>query len=63
MQEACHEFEESLDYSLRTIAVMKHHEQKQLGEERVIWFTLPYHSSSKEIRIGTQTEQEPGTKR
>ena len=43
-----------------SIAVTKHHDQKQVGEERFIWLTLPYHSSSlAEARTGTQTELEP----
>jgi hypothetical protein len=41
-----------------TIAVMKHHDQKQLGEERVY---MAYQCSSlKEVRTGTQARQEPG---
>ena len=44
-----------------TIAVMKHHNQRQLGEERVY---LAYTSISlfilKEVRTGTHTGQEPG---
>lgn len=29
-----------------TIAVKEHHEEKQVGEEGLIWLTFPYHSSS-----------------
>lgn len=33
----------------------KHHDRKQLAEERVIWFTSPDHCSSlKEVKAGTQ---------
>jgi hypothetical protein len=46
-----------------TIAAMKHHDQKQLGEERVCFvlfcFTVS-HSSLKAIRVGSQVDQEPG---
>ena len=43
-----------------TIAVMKHHDQGNLGKKGFIQLTLPYHcSSSKEVRTGTQTWQEP----
>ena len=44
-----------------TIPVMKHHFQKQVGEEKVYWLTLLYCSPLlKEVRTGTQTGQEPG---
>jgi hypothetical protein len=44
-----------------TMAVMKHHDQKQVGKKRFIWLTLPRHSSLlKEVRTGTQLGQEPG---
>jgi len=44
-----------------TIAVIKHHDQSNLGRKGSIWLTLPYHCSSmKEIRTGTQTGQESG---
>lgn len=42
-----------------SIAVMKHHDQKQLGEERA-YFT--YSSLAKAVRTGTQEEQEPGSR-
>lgn len=36
-----------------TIAVMRHHDQKEVEEDRL---TLPYHSPSlKEVRTGPQT--------
>jgi hypothetical protein len=37
--------------------LMKHHDQKQIGEERVY---LALISISKKVRTGTQTGQEPG---
>lgn len=44
-----------------SIAVMKHLDQKQVGEERFIWLTLPhYRSSLKEVKAGAQTGQELG---
>jgi len=43
-----------------TTAVMKHHDQKQFGKKGFLCLILPYHcSSSKEVRTGTQTGQEP----
>jgi hypothetical protein len=43
------------------MAVMKHHDQSTLEREGLIRLLLPQHCSSlKEIRTGTQTEQEPG---
>jgi hypothetical protein len=34
-----------------TVAVMKHHDQNNLGREEFIWLMLPYHSSSsKKVR-------------
>jgi hypothetical protein len=42
------------------VAVKKHHDQRQL-RKRLIWLTLLHHCSSpKEVRIGTQTGEEPG---
>ncbi|ERE75254.1 hypothetical protein H671_4g12780 [Cricetulus griseus] len=52
-----------VDYSVSkklsvSIAMRKHHDQKQLGKKR-IYLTFPYHSSSlKEVRTGTQARQE-----
>lgn len=41
------------------IAMMKHDDQK-LRREAFIWLTLLHHSpSSKQVRMGTQTGQEP----
>jgi hypothetical protein len=38
-----------------TIAVMKHHEQSNLGRKGFIQLTFPHHNlSSKEVGIGTQ---------
>ena len=38
-------------------AVIKHSDSKQLGEERVVWLTLPGHSASLwDIRAGTEAE-------
>ena len=38
-----------------SIAIMKNHDQGNLGRKEFIWLTLPYHSKSlKEVRIGTQ---------
>jgi hypothetical protein len=47
-----------------TTAVMKQYDQKQLGGLKgLIWLILPYQfSSSKDVREGTQTEQEPASK-
>lgn len=45
------------------MAVMKHHIQKQGGEEGFIQLTLPHHSiSPKEVGTGTQTGKEPGSR-
>jgi hypothetical protein len=42
-----------------SITMMKNRDRRQLGEERGS-LTLPYYSSSsKEVRTGNQTEQEP----
>jgi hypothetical protein len=39
---------------------MKHHDKIKLGRKRFIQLTLPYQgSSSKEVRTGIQTGQEP----
>jgi len=44
-----------------TIALISHHDQKQIGEERVyLPYTAMLHSSLKEVRMGTQTGLEPG---
>ena len=44
-----------------SIAVMKQHDQKQVGRKGFIWFTHPYqYLSSTEGRTGIQTEKEPG---
>lgn len=44
-----------------TIAVMKHHNQNNLGRRGFIWLTHPHHSSSsEEVRAGTQAEQVSG---
>jgi hypothetical protein len=43
-----------------TIVVRKHHNQKQLGEERIYVPYSTFCSSSKEVSIGTQTGQAPG---
>jgi hypothetical protein len=45
------------------VAVMKHHDQRNLGRKGFTWLALPHHcSSSMEVRTGTQTGQEPGVK-
>jgi len=39
---------------------MKHCDQSKLRRKAFIWLTLPYYcSSSKEVRTGTHTGQEP----
>jgi hypothetical protein len=38
---------------------MIHHDQRQLEEESIYLLMLSYHYLSKEVRIGTQTGQEP----
>ena len=44
-----------------SVAVMKHHEQSNLGRKGFLWLALPQHcSSSKEVKTGTQVGQEPG---
>lgn len=48
-----------------SVAVMKRHDQKQIGKERVytIWFTLPFRGLSlKEVEAGTQAGLEPGVR-
>lgn len=40
------------------VAVMKHHEQKLLGEN--IWLTFPSHSSLREAKRRAQIRWEPG---
>jgi hypothetical protein len=43
-----------------SMAVMKHHDQNNVGSKRLIWLMLAHHCSSlKEARTGTQTGQEP----
>lgn len=43
------------------VAVMKHHDQRNLGRKGLILVTLPQDSSSlEEVSTGTQTEQDPG---
>jgi hypothetical protein len=40
---------------------MEHHDQiRKLKRKGFIWLILPHHSSSKEVRAGTQTQQKPG---
>lgn len=49
------------DVSGHTVAVLKHHNQKQVGRKGLIWLSLLHHCSSlKKARIGTQTGQEAG---
>lgn len=44
-----------------TIAVFKYHDQSKLGRRGFIQLILPHHSSSsKEVKTGTQSRQEPG---
>lgn len=44
-----------------TNAVMLHYGQSNPGRKGFIWLVVPHHSLSlKEVRAGTQTEQEPG---
>ena len=44
-----------------TIAVTKHHDQNQVGQVRVYKGSTPHCCSSlKEVRTGSQAEQEPG---
>lgn len=44
-----------------SIAVMRHHDKNKLGREGLIQLTLPHHCLLlKEVRTGTQAEQEPG---
>jgi len=46
-----------------TLVVMKHHDQSNLGREEFILLSLPHHCSPlKEIRTGTETGQEPGSR-
>lgn len=42
-----------------TIAVMKYREQKQVGGGGIWLVRLHHCSSSKEVRTGTQTRQDP----
>jgi hypothetical protein len=47
-----------------SVAMEKHHDQSNLGRKGFSQLKLPDHSSSsKEVRTGTQTMQEPGGKR
>lgn len=49
----------SFYYVRVSIALMKHHDQQNLGEKDLFQCTVPYHrSSQKEVRAGT-TRQEP----
>ena len=42
-----------------SVSLMKHRDQKQVGEERLYQLTLPHYCASpKEVRTGTQTRQE-----
>ena len=41
------------------MAVMKHHDQKQLGEERVYWAFTSTTLFIEEVRTGTHMWQEP----
>jgi hypothetical protein len=34
--------------------------KNNLGRKTFIWFILPHHCSSKEVRIGTKAGLEPG---
>lgn len=44
-----------------TMAMMKHHDHKQVGRRGFTQLTLPHHSPSlKEVKAGTQTGPEPG---
>lgn len=44
------------------IAVVKHHDQRNLGRKGVIWLMFPCHcSASKKIKTGTQTGKEMKT--
>lgn len=47
-----------------TVALMKHHDQKQPGKEDVISLAVPQNrSSSKAVRAGTHPGQEPMPRR
>ena len=43
-----------------SITGMKHHDQKQFGEERFIWLT--HHSLLREVKAETQTGKESGSR-
>lgn len=44
-----------------SIAVTKHHDLRNLGQEGFSQLMLPHHNSSwKEVRIGAQARQGPG---
>lgn len=50
----------TLPYLGLIFAVMKYHDEKNLGKEHV-YFTVPYNSSSsKAMRVGTQSGQNSG---
>ena len=58
MEALCSEHHINLIKCLRvSIAVMKHHDQKQLGGKRVYFLHSPI---SKAVRLGTQAGQDPG---
>jgi hypothetical protein len=43
-----------------SVAAIKHHDQKQVEEERVVWLILPNGSPSlEEVQTGTPTGKEP----
>lgn len=43
------------------IAVMRHHDQSNLGKEEFIWPICPYHSSSHTQKVRTGTQAGAGT--
>ena len=43
-----------------SIAAVKHHDQKQVGEGSVYVTYTSHHNSSKKARTATQAGQEPG---
>jgi hypothetical protein len=49
--------EELLVLAAASIAVMKHHDQNNLGKKRFIWLTLPYRCSSNEVRAGSWRQE------
>lgn len=53
------EWEERWCLSLGPIAVMKYRDEKQVGEDRVIWVRLIYHCSPpKEVKTETPTDRD-----